>query len=366
MPIIDTQRRLSEIGRIRLGERQGNRPVKLDHFRLTSPIEGVLLKVASLYGGNVTPWEEQFQVTTTADEIPIVIPSYKGIFSEWYEEWSGGGVKKRCDGVTDEHRQCPCDCIPGQRDCKPISRLSVWLPEINTLGVWMLSSTGYNANAELGGSILTVQDLERRLQRPVKTSLRLAQRKKITGGKTFRFSVPVIEIRENAQEVLEAPAAPAIAVRAIEAAPVAIAEPPPEDNVLYEPEESSPNLVEPEEEPVDTSNEIIAENFRQQILISCREGDIDTDERHEMITNVTEGRTNSIKQLHEGELPAMWKRMETAVMAKCTVLMNEIWPNPMIAYEALHKEAGLEGEVSTWQWKSWLQVYSYCKTHSKK
>ena len=352
MPIIDTQRRLSEIGRIRLGERQGNRPVKLDNFRLTSSIEGVLLKVSALYGGEVTPWENQFQVTITAPEIPIVIPSYPGIFSEWYEQWSGGGVQKRCDGSTDEHRQCPCDCIPGQRDCKPISRLSVWLPEINTLGVWMLSSTGYNANAELGGAVLTVQDLEQRLQRPVKTSLRLSQRKKITGGKTFLFSVPVIEIREAAQAVLEAPAAPRFAVRAIEAAPVAITAPVPDDIPL------------PQEEPRDTSNNVIAENFQKQILISCREVAIDDEERHEMITNVTEGRTNSIKELYEGELPKMWERMTTTLMAKCTVLMNQIWPSPMAAYEALHKEVGLESEVNAWQWKHWLQVYSFCDATS--
>ena len=361
MPIIDTQRRLSEIGRIRLGERQGNRPVKLDNFRLTSSIEGVLHKVAALYGGNVTPWENQFQVTITDSEIPIVIPSYPGIFSEWYEQWSGGGVQKRCDGSTDEHRQCPCDCIPGQRDCKPISRLSVWLPEINTLGVWMLSSTGYNANAELGGAVLTVQDLEQRLQRPVKTSLRLSQRKKITGGKTFLFSVPVIEIREEAQAVLEAPAAPRIAVRAIEAAPVAITTTVPDDLMDVENfEDAKVEVVPAEPEPVDTSMNVIAENFQKQILISCREAAIDDEERHEMITNVTEGRTNSIKELYEGELPKMWERMTTTLMAKCTVLMNQIWPSPMAAYEALHKEPGLESEVNTWHWKQWLQVYSFC------
>jgi hypothetical protein len=378
MPIIDTQRRLSEIGRIRLGERQGNRPVKLDHFRLTSSVEGVLLKVAQLYGGTVTPWDNQFQITIEKDELPIVIPSYDGIFSEWYEQWSAGGVQKRCDSVTDEHRQCPCDCIPGQRDCKPISRLSVWLPEINSLGVWMLSSTGYNANAELGGSVRMVQDLERRLQRPIKTSLRLSQRKKVTGGKTFLFSVPVIEIREQAQAVLEAPAAPVVAVRAIEAAPVAIAEPPPDDNLVapfdvdaelrkegLDPDDLPPIPSITEPEPVDTSQDIIAENFRKSILIACREADIDTDERHEMITNVTEGRTNSIKQLREGELPLMWSRMQTTLMGKCTVLMNEIWSNPTTAYETLHKEFGLEDAVSTWQWKQWLQVFAFCKSKSE-
>ena len=366
MPIIDTQRRLSEIGRIRLGERQGNRPVKLDHFRLTSPVEGVLLKVSDLYGGKVTPWDEQYQVTITKPEIPIVLPSYEGIFSEWYEQWSAGGIQKRCDGTSDELRQQACDCVRGQRDCKPISRLSVWLPEINTLGVWMLSSTGYNANAELGASVLIVQDLERRLQRPIKTALRLSQRKKVTGGKTHLFSVPVIEIREPAQAILEAPATPATAVRAIAPPSPPKLEAPPEDLVqvaeTWPPDEVDGEIVSDTrtEEPVDTSKNVIAENFRKQILISCREAEIDTDERHEMIAHVTEGRTDSIKELWEGDLPAMWQRMTTTLSVRCVVMMNELWASPTEAYERLHAQPGLEGDVKMWQWKQWLLVFQYC------
>lgn len=46
MAIIGLQKRLTEVGRIRMGERQGNRPVKLDTFRITSPNQSILGEVA--------------------------------------------------------------------------------------------------------------------------------------------------------------------------------------------------------------------------------------------------------------------------------------------------------------------------------
>ena len=227
--ILGIQKRLTEVGRIRMGEKQGNRPVKLDNFRITSPNQSILGEVAERYGGNITPWDDQYQVTIAENEINILLPMSDGIFSEWYEEWSRGGIQKRCTGEYDEVRDCPCDCVPGDRMCKPTSRLSMWLPEIESLGVWMLSSTGYNANAELGGTVQALQDAARALGRPVKATLSLEQRKKVSEGQTRRFAVPVIQPREPVERILEATQGTQQRLQAADRPDIPAIAPPPDD-----------------------------------------------------------------------------------------------------------------------------------------
>ena len=358
MAIIGLQKRLTEVGRIRMGERQGNRPVKLDTFRITSPNQSILGEVAERYGGNVTPWDDQYQATIAATEINILLPMSDGIFSEWYEEWSRGGIQKRCTGEYDEVRDCPCDCVPGDRMCKPTSRLSMWLPDIESLGVWMLSSTGYNANAELGGTVQALQDAARALGRPVKATLSLEQRKKVSEGQTRRFAVPVIQPREPVERILEATQGTQQRLQAADRPDIPAIAPPPDD-FADEPVE---------DEPVDTSMNVIPDNWRKQVVIGAREIGLSDDQRHDIVHYVTKGRTRSSKELLEGELPAIWDRLTSSASSQALKLMNEIWSDPTTAYKALHKVEGLEQDVKTWQFNEWKLVITHCVeriTHSQ-
>jgi TRAP-type C4-dicarboxylate transport system substrate-binding protein len=68
MPIIHLQRRMRQLGEIRIGrvvdtgrvsQKTGKailRPEKLKAFRFTSPSREILTQVATLYGGEVQPW----------------------------------------------------------------------------------------------------------------------------------------------------------------------------------------------------------------------------------------------------------------------------------------------------------------------
>ena len=382
--ILGIQKRLTEVGRIRMGEKQGNRPVKLDNFRITSPNQSILGEVADRYGGNVTPWDDQYQVNITADEIKILLPMGDGIFSEWYEEWSRGGIQKRCTGEYDEVRDCPCDCVPGDRMCKPTSRLSMWLPEIESLGVWMLSSTGYNANAELGGTVQALQDAARALGRPVKATLSLEQRKKVSEGQTRRFAVPVIQPREPVERILEATQGTQQRLQAADRPDIPAIAPPPDD-FADEPRfpagtlrvdesnvtkatgnEVASQIVE--DEPVDTSMNVIPDNWRKQVVIAAREIGLSDEQRHDMVHYITKGRTRSSKELLESELPAMWDRLTTSASSQALKLMNDIWSDPTTAYSALHKVEGLERDVKTWQFNEWKLVITHCVeriTHSQ-
>ena len=211
MPLIDLQRRMRELGRIRTGEQvvEGGRrrPTKLATFRITSPSKQIIEAAADAYGGEPREWQspsgKQWEVVTTSESLDIVIPPGQSI-SQWWELWSGGGCQRRCDGRTnvieDEPCVCPADPIERReaaaqgRACKPTTRLNVMLPALPDLGVFRLESHGYYAAVELAGtaSFLEVAAASGRLM-PAK--LRLEQReKKVPGKPVNRFAVPVIEI----------------------------------------------------------------------------------------------------------------------------------------------------------------------------
>ena len=114
--ILDLQTRFTEAGRIRLGERQGNRPSKIDKLRFTSPSHDLIAQISELYGGMTSQWESprgpESQVYIERDEIDIIIPPSDEALTTSYEIWSGGGMQRYCDGrvmkrpVSDEERTC--------------------------------------------------------------------------------------------------------------------------------------------------------------------------------------------------------------------------------------------------------------------
>lgn len=213
MPLIDVQRRMRELGRIRTGEQVAvgtsgkRRPAKLETFRLTSASKTLIEAAAETYGGKVRDWVspagKAFEVVTTADQLPIILPPGQAL-SQFYELWTGGGCQRRCDGrtnfITDEPCECPADPAERRelaadgRACKPTTRLNVILPDLPDLGVWRLESHGYYAAVELAGTA-SFLEMVTASGRMLPAMLRLEQReKKVPGKPVNRFSVPVIEL----------------------------------------------------------------------------------------------------------------------------------------------------------------------------
>ncbi|MEV5770130.1 hypothetical protein AB0L49_02500 [Streptomyces antimycoticus] len=165
MPIIDLQRRMRQLGEIRIGHvvptgrtrrdgKPGTRPAKLNHFRFTSPSREILTQVAALYGGEVKAWTpanggpSEFEVYSTTNRLPVLIPP-KDAVSQWYELYAGSKCQRRCDGVTEQKSDRPCICDPEDRDCKITTRVNVMLRDVPALGQWLLISKGYYAAVEL-------------------------------------------------------------------------------------------------------------------------------------------------------------------------------------------------------------------------
>jgi hypothetical protein len=163
MPIIDLQRRMRQLGEIRIGHvvsgvsKKGTaytRPAKLNHFRFTSPSREILASVAALYGGEVQPWTpanggpSEFEVYSTTNRLPVLIPPQNAV-SQWYELYAGSKCQRRCDGVTEHKADRPCMCNPERRDCSITTRVNVMLRDVPALGQWLLVSKGYYAAVEL-------------------------------------------------------------------------------------------------------------------------------------------------------------------------------------------------------------------------
>lgn len=242
MPIITTQRRMAEQGRIRLGQKvtgttqagkEYTRPDKLDRFRFTSASQRLIEEIAQRYGGKAHPWDNagkaEFEVISDAKSIPVIV--VKGGFSQWHETWSAAGCLHRCDGEKDPTGEF-CDPRDPNHIAaieKPTTRLSVMLSEIESLGVWRMESKGWNAAAELP----SMAELAQHVGDLVPATLSLVERSAVIEVKgkpqTSRFVVPVLDLHVTKARLVELVggvngtpqlgAGPATAAPQIEAAP---------------------------------------------------------------------------------------------------------------------------------------------------
>lgn len=220
-PIIDQQRRLVEVGRIRMGEKRtaaqsGKQyPVKLSTWRLTSRDRTRLEAAAAVYGGTVRTWEDQHQLTTETDSLEIAVVPGQAL-SQYFEHWGQAHPKShkgpnpvkcllRCDGVTELLGDRPCVCAATGKDtCKRTTRLSVMLRRVPGIGMWRVDTRGEIAAGELIGGVEMLEMLTAS-QRPVRARLRLDQRTSIdqVTGETHNFVVPVLDIDMTLDEALD-------------------------------------------------------------------------------------------------------------------------------------------------------------------
>lgn len=209
--IIDLQRRISEVGRIRIGQQTTasngkSRPTKLETFRLTSADQTRIHQAARLYGGTPQQWQApagpQWEIITHTDTLNVIVPPSDMSFSQHYELWSGGGCQRRCDGANESINQGSCLCDPDKRECSIHTRLSVMLRDLPGLGVWRIDTQGYYAAVELQGAVEVVQIAAGR-GHMLPARLRLEQRMvKRPGQQTKRFAVPVLDIEVSPAQLL--------------------------------------------------------------------------------------------------------------------------------------------------------------------
>ncbi|MFF9643652.1 recombination directionality factor [Kitasatospora aureofaciens] len=240
MPILDLQRRMRQLGEIRIGHtvdtgrtdkngRPVKRPAKLQAFRFTSPSRPILEQVAALYGGDVRPWTPanggpaEFEVYSTVDRLPVLVPPADAV-SQWYELYQGSKCVRRCDGVTEHKLDRTCLCNPEKRDCSITTRVNVMLRDLPALGQWLLVSKGYYAAVELPPAA----ELLAQVGGYVAGWLGMEAKSVVTDRGTNRFMVPTLDVEITPTELMSGQIRGAAEVTAgaperaaIEAAPTA-------------------------------------------------------------------------------------------------------------------------------------------------
>jgi hypothetical protein len=250
MAIIDQQRRVTEIGIIRIGEKTATGlPTSRKTFRLTSSNKVLLEEAQVVYGGDLRVWEGrtgQWELATERSEIKALF-SCKELgngdiesLSQFYEMWAGNTCLRRCDGCTCEtwvdgsRESVPCICGETRTDpellkkgkvCKIISRLRVMLPEVPEIGLWRLNTGSETFASETIGMIDQMRAIGADLG-PIPLTMSIEFREKRTGKgeKTSKFPVVRLSLDRKPVSMIEyvnklrnaACALPSPGVRAIE------------------------------------------------------------------------------------------------------------------------------------------------------
>jgi hypothetical protein len=221
MPIETIQKRLPEIGRLRLGgPKRKNRPGEpLDTFRFTSQSEKVAQAAANVYGGTVEPFndalsEDKFQVIFEKRMINVLIPP-ENAQTSWFEMWSRGVLDRRCDGITvnvtkdspdgpiDVEQPCLCTNLP-ERECKPRSRFNFILSGIPLTGTVLLQTGGYNAAAEVVPVVEAVENSGATM--PVPATLWIVNKTdKSRKHGTRHYKTPLLNVIGGVEALLPAP-----------------------------------------------------------------------------------------------------------------------------------------------------------------
>lgn len=209
MPIIDLQRRMRQLGEIRIGHvvdtgrvsQKTNRPImrpaKLDKFRFTSPSRPLLEQVADLYGGTVQEWTpanggpQEWEVYSDVDRVPVIIPPMANVLDAWYEMYKGSKCVRRCDGQREQKGDTACLCDPAARDCQITTRLNVMLKDVRGLGVWLLTTHSYYATTELPATV----EMLARARGEIDGWLTMEEKSVVRAdGQVARFMLPKIDV----------------------------------------------------------------------------------------------------------------------------------------------------------------------------
>jgi hypothetical protein len=195
MAMLDIQRRHAEVFRIRFGDKDGNRPRKLtDSIRITAPSQSVVSAFTDVYGGEVTPWENQWQAYLPTTELRILVLPGQSV-TQWWELYRGSVCQRRCDGFQEQKSGNRCLCpediderVADKNSCSPTTRVNVLCPDVGVVGSGALVTHGLIAAETLPQAIGVAEAaLSRGLMVPA--VLRMVEHK----GRNH-FIVPQIEI----------------------------------------------------------------------------------------------------------------------------------------------------------------------------
>ncbi|MGE0025682.1 MAG: hypothetical protein AB7O78_01585 [Thermoleophilia bacterium] len=254
--VLDQQRSLRELFRVRFGDRQGvtkddkplvGRPRELP--RVTSQDREAIEQVAEVYGGEVVEWRPDekgpvlWEVATTNPRgVAIgVVPGFVP-FTSAYEQWARGINTVRCDGAAMQYRargrwvERPCRCAeleaqseavlrdlpsgadvpdPFVRPCSLTTRLTFVILGIERLALARVDTKSYFAAQEVPGMLELLQATGQagwlRAERRSRQVMAWDKRTREDKPQTRRFMVLVVEADIQPDEVLALERPPSMA-----------------------------------------------------------------------------------------------------------------------------------------------------------
>jgi len=199
--------RLREEGRLRMGDsepipgKKHRRAVKLTEWRLTSPNRDAIETAAKLWGGEAQEWElapgeqQQWEVHTDASELNVLVPFPQDLEQrQLYELYTAGGRTRACNGQEEFISGGPCLCEADKRECKLTTHLLVVLPELPGIGVWRLTTSGYNAAVELAGAMRILRSIHARSHFATAELIIEQRQQRVPGQAERQFIVPVLRL----------------------------------------------------------------------------------------------------------------------------------------------------------------------------
>jgi recombination directionality factor gp3-like protein len=276
MPITSISPRMPRLGRISLGYKTKSKtgvvhPTKSKTFCFTSDSKERLEHLAAQFGGKVQAAlangggneDGRWLLVSEATDLPVMIPAEADelVYSQWLENHSASGLRRRCDsetvhvlrdynkdtGEVTTTENVPCICkaegLEGVEACKMVLRLNVVVLEGGLdapgLGVWTVTSAGYHSNQATLDAITMLRALIGRCSL-IPLSLGIADGKAQVTGKngkatpaTFRYytlNTNTVTMRQGLEAAASRPGSLAGALRAIGALP-----PPPDEVTGFEP-----------------------------------------------------------------------------------------------------------------------------------
>lgn len=237
MPLLDRQRSGQQVGRIRTGvkvetgstDKNGNpafRPKALGTFRLTTGSKPTAEVIAAKFGGEITRWNGEYEVITATDAISVMVPPRDGFISQWYELWSGGECRRKCDSQSEQKSNGPCLCphaadpsdqaevekaalrryelahMNPPRACKEVTRISVNIPDLPGVGIFRLDTSSHYAAVEIGDAAELMQ-LARDRGVFLPAILRIDHRSRVVQGLTKKYPVVVLEVLATLRDIVE-------------------------------------------------------------------------------------------------------------------------------------------------------------------
>lgn len=318
------------------------RPAALETWRITSDDKALLEKIASMYGGEVKPWEGnpgKFDLITESSEIGVILEPGVTEIERAYEFWQGGGCQRRCQGgdgsdvceVTDPQtglkskKPCFCEQLEDKNQCKPVSRVAMRLAGVPTFGPFNYSSTGIFAAMELPSQI---EIMMQNFPNGALCMLAIQPRElKVPGKPTKQFKVAVIRYRVGlAQYILSIGGVlPIDEAKALTATA---------ESFEYSPSLTDGRAVEPEQEAVEEVHEA---EFKEQTT---------DDIKHEAATSVLDTSRGDIEAAFKAHaLLASEVIALKAILATSKIHLDwqqfaiDAWKAGVIGSEALTEQA---------------------------